>query len=230
MISVCISTNLNWCERNTFGLLEKCIASTAQIPGREVIIATDIKELPFKNDARIIYCPGEKLGKKNNLLIEAAEFDKVVYMRDYMILAPGWFEGFEIFGYDWDLAMNRIVNPDHSRYRDWVQFCNADNPPAYVQKDVPWPQGILRNGKPYLTSYEDTRTDTMYISGAYFLGKKEFLLRYPFNNELDFCQSEDIEWFDSFRYTDFRYVMNQDSVTQLQIYKDPIFRYKEANL
>lgn len=37
-----------------------------------------------------------------------------------LYLIPGWYEGYLKFGEDFKVCMNKFVNPDYSRFRDWV--------------------------------------------------------------------------------------------------------------
>lgn len=221
MISVCIATQVNWQDRPTFSLLKRCLASLEQLPDYEVIICGNIRDLPFDHKAQIIFRSNEKLGAKNNLLIKEAKGQHVVYMRDYMTLAPGWYKGYQDFGGDWDLCMNKIQNPDGSRYRDWCVWDHPDFGYEWTQYDKPWPNGIKRKGRPGLVSYNFSDTSGHYISGGYFVGKTKFLQDNPFDGDLDFGECEDIEFCDTVKHK-WIYKMNTNSVTNLQIQKDVI--------
>lgn len=222
-MTVAISFTAGWCDRKTFDLLQKCIESTKQIPDREILLCTDVQSLPFESDARILHRPKATLSAKNNILFQEAKNDIIVYIRDYMLLTPNWFEGMEKFGWDWDMCMTRVVNKDGSRFRDWCVWDHPDFGHPWTQSDKPWPQGIQRRGRPGLVPYDFSDTSGHYISGAYFLGKRQFLLDNPFDERLDFGQAEDIEFSDRVKYK-WNYKMNINSVVQLQIQKDRILQ------
>ena len=62
----------------------------------------------------------------------------------------------------------------------------------------------------------------MYISGAYWVAKKKFMLENMLNEKLKWGQSEDVEWSIRVRkITDF--TINERSVVKLMKYKDRIF-------
>jgi len=224
MISFCVATNTGWCERQTYELLDKLISSIErECHEYEVLICGNIKL--ERSCVRNLYVENMKLGAKNNYLFQESKYPVICYIRDYMELVPGWKEGWDRFGYShWDLGMNTVLNKDCSRFRDWCQWENEDNGPDWYQYE--WGQQVYRKGSPYLADYSDTRTNTMYISGGYFLGQKDFLLQYPFDNNLDFAHAEDVKWYDSFRNKDFSYKMNTDSTVRLNIQKDTILKEK----
>ena len=58
----------------------------------------------------------------------------------------------------------------------------------------------------------------MYISGAYFCAKKQFMLKYPLDETLIWGQGEDVEW--SFRSREiWNYKCNPNSIVKLLKYK-----------
>ena len=62
----------------------------------------------------------------------------------------------------------------------------------------------------------------MYISGAYWIAKKEFMLKNPLNEILKWGQGEDVEWSLRVReLTEFK--INANSIVKLMKYKDRIF-------
>lgn len=136
--------------------------------------------------------------KKKNLITEFARKENIVYMHDYVAIEPGWFEGFERFGDDWDVAMTRVLNADGSRFRDW---CFWDHP-AHGHKWTcrePWcPEGIEFEGTAHPAPYEETDTSRHYVSGTYWIAKRDFMLKYPLDERLGHCMGEDVcaslEW------------------------------------
>ena len=120
--------------------------------------------------------------------------------------------------------MNCILNKDKTRFRDWVAWDDPQFPPAWTQNDKPWPTGKLRPGRPKCVPYEYNRTQYCYVSGMYFMAKKRFMEEVPFNPDLDWGESEDVEWSDRARER-WTYKMNQNSFTGMQIQKDPIIPF-----
>jgi hypothetical protein len=122
--------------------------------------------------------------KKKNILCSEAKYENIVLMHDYLIFHASWYDGFLKFGEKWDVAMNVILNLDGSRFRDWCL-----NP-----YDVIPPRGPVQNREFFLPYDEDCLSEKMYISGSYWVAKKDFMLKYPLNEDLVWGQSEDLEW------------------------------------
>jgi hypothetical protein len=152
-----------------------------------------------KSWRRLVYRTGA-ISHKKNLAAREARFDKLCVMHDYVGLRPGWAQGFEAFGTNWDVAMTIILNADGSRHRDWT--C--------------WNHPLIATGKgrveACLMPY-DSYTRHMYISGTYFCVKKDFFLYNPLDETLFWGEGEDVEW--SHRVRDkTRFRMNTDSSVQ----------------
>ena len=148
--------------------------------------------------------------KKKNLITENATQENIVYLHDYVKLNSDWYSGFLNFGYDWDVCMTKLLNEDGSRYRDW---CAWDDPNlCYLPNGRHWACIV-----PYGYSFKKH----MYISGAYWVAKKEVMEKEPLNENLCWGESEDVEW--SFRMRDkYNYQMNIWSSAQLLKQKDLI--------
>jgi hypothetical protein len=125
--------------------------------------------------------------RKKNIITQKAKFENIVYMHDYIVLEQGWYEAMKEYGEDWQVLMTRINNYDNSRYRDWT-LCGGWKNNIFVEEDT------CRNLLPYS---ERRLTGWMYISGAYWIAKKSFMLENPLNETLCWRQGEDVEW--SFR-------------------------------
>ena len=129
--------------------------------------------------------------KKKNIITEKSKFENTVYLHDYVSFEPNWYSNFVNFGEDWDVCMNRINNIDNTRYRDWILWL------------------------PKLFPYHDhSKIKEMYISGAYFCAKKQFMLKYPLDETLIWGQGEDVEW--SLRSREiWNYKCNPNSIVKL---------------
>lgn len=150
--------------------------------------------------------------KKKNLITQMAQYENVVYMHDYIEIGENWYNGFLEFGNDFDVCMTRILNTDGSRYRDWVTWWDY----AYSHVSHPHAPGMV------LPPYEYKNTRKMYISGAYWVGKKEYMLKYLLDEEKSWGQGEDVEWSLQRRDT-WNYKMNPLSTVSLLKYKDRVF-------
>lgn len=122
--------------------------------------------------------------KKKNLVTQYAKYENVVYLHDYISFDDNWYEGMLKLGNDWDVCMNKIENLDGTRFRDWLS-CGD---PIYCP-DVP--ENYFRTR---LVPYSYDRTQYMYVSGSYWVAKKEFMKKYPQDENLVWGQGEDWEW------------------------------------
>lgn len=157
--------------------------------------------------------------RKKNLIVKEAQFDKIVFLHDYVFLEPNWYKGFLKFGDEWDICMSVIKNEDNTRFRDWVVFelDGTSNIPVYTfGAELGQP---IRYIAPYLPTYDYTDTSKMYISGAYWVAKKKIMEKFPLNENLTWGKAEDIEW--SQRVRDkCVYKMNTFSSVKLMKHKD----------
>ena len=86
----------------------------------------DIKHIEFDESKRPLW-----ITRKKNMITKNAKFENIVFLHDYYFLWRSWYEGFLKFGNDWDVCMNKILNLDSSRFRDWIvcydrEFENRD--------------------------------------------------------------------------------------------------------
>ena len=148
--------------------------------------------IPFNERIKPMWTP-----KKKNIITENSKLENIVYLHDYICFEPNWYSNFINFGEDWDVCMNSIRTMDNHRFRDWSLWY----PPSPID-------------------YNDyTKLKTMYVSGSYFCSKKQFMLKYPLNEELVWGQGEDLDW--SVRIRDFwNYKCNPKSKVKLLKHKD----------
>jgi hypothetical protein len=171
--------------------LKVCLNSilSRDIPEIEVIVVGNTK-LQIKGVKRIKFDEAVKQGwitKKKNLIALAAKNDILVLMHDYFILDQGWdvYSLESITSSKWDVGMCNIYNLNGERFRDWCLW--------------PFDHWILRSlftwKKDCLLPYsEKGLSNFMYISGGFFLVKKQFLISNPFNEAKSWGEGEDIEW------------------------------------
>lgn len=67
-------------------------------------------------------------------------------------------------------------------------------------------------------------TKYMYISGTYWISKKNVMLEFPLNEKLSWGESEDVEWSKRVREK-YIFEMNENSSVSFLKYKDKVFNY-----
>lgn len=149
---------------------------------------------------------GGWITKKKNLITDRASNENIVYAHDYFAIDESWQKGWEEFGDDWDVCMNIIKNKDGSRYRDW---CAWDDPELCYYKHF-FTRSAADIGGHFacLVPYDYNKTEYMYISGGYWVAKKETMKRFPLDEKLMAAQAEDVEWSKRMR-TESKYSMNE---------------------
>lgn len=155
------------------------------------------------------------ISTKKNIITENSKFENIVYLHDYVSFDKDWYNGFLKFGNDFDVCMTRILNSDGSRYRDWCLW--KDDADKFVSPNN------------YLIPYDiDNLSGMMYISGAYWIAKKEFMINNRLNEKLKWEQGEDVEWSLRVRNkTNFK--INTESCVHLLKQKNRIFNEVNIN-
>lgn len=152
--------------------------------------------------------------KKKNLITEFSKFENIVFLHDYVALNNNWYDGFKKFGNDFSICMNKITNYDYSRYRDWTLWTENNHELDNI---------LNKKNSECLIPYDIKHLSKfMYISGAYWVAKKNIMESYPLNEDLAWGEGEDVEWSKRVRkYYNFDF--NPFSKVKLLKYKDPIF-------
>ena len=172
------------------------------IPEYEIIVVGSRFELYAKNTLHIKFDETTKPGwttRKKNLICEAAQYENIVLMHDYYLFDEYWYVDMEQFSKDvsWDIcSCQQLLINGKRHFTDWVTW---DDPifPRY-------------SALPY---DEWTRTPYMYVSGGFFIVKKQVALDNPFNEDLVHGQAEDVEW--SLRVRDkYRIVCNGAAIVK----------------
>lgn len=179
---------MNWTFGICFGenpeYLRKLLDSIYKqnIPNYEILIAYE-KDCPeeFKNDnCTWIKTSLEKklwLTKKKNDIIKSAKYDSICMLHDYLLLDDGWYDGYNKFGYSWNMCSNPTLDPsrNNARIADWLIL---DHP-------------RLSPGA-WLLPYDVEMSDYQFLSGMYFCINKKFIL----DNDLFF--DENLTWFSGY--------------------------------
>lgn len=114
-----------------------------------------------------------RLGAMRNALAKSSHLNKFVSLDDDFILHPQWAEAvLEVQG-DFDIATGIILNPDLSRYCDWVN--------------------IIENYT-FLRAYHETFNKCQYVTGGYGIYKDFIFEEHSWNEELGFYQGEDVSF------------------------------------
>ena len=161
------------------------------IPTYEIIIIGEFQR-NFEMDDHIVHIPFDEtvkagwITKKKNLIAQAAKYERLILMHDYIVLHPGFYEGFLKFGDNWEFCTTQILNGDGSRFRDYMFF------PYYS-----WWKNLGMECKKFLLPYwvpnDKYMNRFMYVSGSFYCIKKTTALKYPLNEELVWGGGEDVE-------------------------------------
>jgi len=164
--------------------------------------------IPFDESVR----PGW-ITRKKNIVTVNSRYENVVYTHDYVVFEDDWYEGFLRFGEDFKICMNKFVNPDYSRFRDWVIWPHNDN----------FMDSIVLPSRECLIPYDMTHLSKyQYISGTYWVAKRSIMEEHPLDDNLLHCQGEDVEWSKRVRQR-LDFSMNPYSTVKSLKFKDPAF-------
>ena len=191
------------------------------IPEYEVIIVGNsklnknkIKVIPFDDTIKNAW-----ITKKKNLITENANYENIVYSHDYIIYEPDWYNGYLKYGDKFEICMNKILNVDYSRWRDWVLWPHNN---SIVDS-------IVCENRHCNIPYElNHLSKHMYISGTYWVAKKSIMEKFPLDESLAACEGEDVEW--SMRVREhYNFSMNINSTVRCLKYKYPSFNFADQN-
>jgi|Laugrespbdmm15sd_2_1035082.scaffolds.fasta_scaffold37532_2 hypothetical protein len=153
---------------------------------------------------------GGWITKKKNLITKYARYENIVYLHDYLIFDKDWYKNFLNFGNDFKICMNRIINLDETRFRDWTLWAESAE-----EIGIPNPY--------YLIPYNiKNLSKLMYFSGSYWVAKKNVMEEFPLNEDLFWGQGEDVEWSKRIREK-YNFSINENSIVRLLKYKNPAF-------
>lgn len=183
------------------------------IIGGELIEGKNIKHIFFDETIKTMW-----ITRKKNLITQNAKYENIVYMHDYVYLLDGWYEGHLKYGDNFNILMDRVINIDDTRFRDWTLWAELDNDFSYIM-----------NNRQFLLPYDMTHLSKyMYISGAYWVAKKSVMFEFPLDETLSWGESEDVEWSKQIRQK-YDFHMNIDSSVKFLKKKDICGFYKTDN-
>ncbi len=113
-------------------------------------------------------------------MISGATYDNICVLHDYLFLEPNWVDGFQAFGFDWNVCSSPTLDPFRSfgRVADWMTLDH----PAFGVSLLPY---SVRSESRF-----------MFISGMYYCVKKPFVEQNNLwlDEDLVWGEAEDQEW------------------------------------
>lgn len=185
-----------------------------KIPNYEVLIVGGSKinrnntiHIPFDESIKRAW-----ITKKKNLITENAKYENIVFTHDYIKLQDGWYEGHLKSGNDFKIRMDIIENYDGSRFRDWCIWPHNGN----VMDSIIGRNCLIPYNMTHLSKYQ-------YISGSYWVAKKDVMLEYKLNENLAWGEGEDVLWSKQVREK-YAFDMNTNSIVKImKPNKDRVF-------
>jgi hypothetical protein len=165
--------------------------------------------------------------RKKNIITLNSTYSNIVYLHDYIKFCDGWYEGYQEFGNNFNVCTNIIKNLDDTRFRDWTidpwSYLEVQN----IVKRINVNNTVSLN---CLLPYNITHLSKfMYISGSYWIAKKNIMESFPLNEKLYWNEGEDLMWSKSIRkYHDFK--LNIHSSVKLLKHKEVIFDYVDNDI
>jgi hypothetical protein len=120
--------------------------------------------------------------KKKNIICQNAKYENIVLLHDYVLFDKDWYKGFLKFGHNFKYCITQIKTIDGKRFRDYTLYPFGLEP--LFQDNC-----LL----PYSYNPSDDIRKLLYISGTYYIIKKDIALQYPLNEDLIHGGSEDVE-------------------------------------
>ena len=164
--------------------------------------------------------------KKKNIIVQNAMYENVVLLHDYIKLDDDWYNGFLKFGNDFDWCVTKIITIDGNRFRDYTLF-----PGDFY--GITGPGRIIDNYFnnfcliPYDFENNIKTNKHMYISGSYYVIKRNIALMHPLNERLMHCCGEDLEYSARLNSNRIFIKCNSHSTVKLLKQKEQCFWEKE---
>ena len=169
------------------------------IPNYEIIIVghTNIEET--SKIKKIYFDENIKKGwitRKKNIIVNNAKYENIVLLHDYVTLTDGWYKGFLHFGNDFEFCITKITNNDGKRFRDYtlfpyeVDYLNIFYSPGKEIDSYFYDNCLL----PYDFKNNIKTNKYMYISGSYYIIKKNIAMKYLLDENLIWGRGEDVEY------------------------------------
>lgn len=202
------------------------------IPVYEIIIVGNTKIEPTNKINIILFNETIKPGwitRKKNIIAKTAKYENIVMMHDYVALTPDWYAGFLAYGTDYDWCVNKIVNTDGTRFRDYTLFPFTVTLENTARTYIVSPGNTINSyfGHNCLLPYDFVNTietnKHMYISGTYYVVKKRVAQNFLLDEELIHGKGEDIEYSNRLHKNGIIIKCNPLSTVNFLKYKEPSY-------
>jgi hypothetical protein len=215
--------------------LEKMIVSIEnnKIPVYEIIIVGNTK-IASRNNVKILFFDETiKEGwitRKKNIISQTAKYENIVLLHDYIELKNDWYAGFLKFGNNFKFCVNRILNENGVRFRDYslfpykVDYLNINYSPSDI---YPYFADYCLLPYDYVNTIKTNRY--MYISGSYYVIKKQIANTYLLDEELVWGRGEDVEFSKRLHSNGIIIQCNPFSTVQFLKYKNPMHWEREIH-
>jgi hypothetical protein len=181
-------------------LINKIIKSIEnnKIPIYEIIIVGNTKFASNENIRIFNFDETIKEGwitRKKNIISKNAQYENIVFLHDYIEFNKDWYEGFLKFGNNFEFCINKIINLNGVRFRDYslfpakVDFLNINYSPddihPYFGNNCLLPYDFENNIK---------TNKYMYISGSYYVIKRKIANLFLLDENIVWGGGEDVEY------------------------------------
>ncbi len=143
----------------------------------QVLIAGKVNSISGIDDVTLVpmsqAASEGRLGAMRNALTKESRFNKFVSLDDDFLLHPFWGTAVQEVREDFDIATSIILNPDLSRYCDWVN--------------------LIENFT-FLRAYHEMFDKCQYMTGGYGIYKDYIFEDHTWNDDLGFYQGEDVSF------------------------------------
>ena len=195
------------------------------VVGGNIISRDSLTYLSFDENIKHMW-----ITRKKNIITQHAKYENIVFLHDYISLAPDWYQGYLKYGNNFNVCINPLINPDNTRYRDLTFF------PSFSSREVnilnanraPEEQEFVLDSHECLIPYENFKESAalsrwMYFSGAYWVAKRDAMREFPLNESLCWGQGEDVSWSEQIS-SKYNFGFNPNSTCRLLKQKSAIFR------
>lgn len=164
------------CNEKLARLIDSIRAQNVSPDSFEILVAGCVADFEKCAGVRVFHMeePAQegRLGAMRNVLARAAGFNKFVSLDDDFIMHPKWVDAVEEVDDDFDVATGVIVNPDLSRYCDWVNLIGDCS---------------------FLRGYHEGFDDCQYVTGGFGIYKDYIFEKHCWDENLGFYQGEDVQ-------------------------------------
>jgi hypothetical protein len=167
-----------------------------EIPEYEIIIVGRTNHIVGSHTIHITFDESIKPGwitRKKNLGWQAAKYENIVFMHDYVKLDTGWYEGYTKFGNNFDACVNKLIHKSGARGVDWV-LPPYNMIPEFKARMERY-GAIPYHNQEVILCYSLTNFGKyVYAPGNFWVARRSLMEEFPLNEDLVWGQEEDVEW------------------------------------